>query len=186
MGLRLVGGSAKGQKLKGPKQSGIRPAAARVRKSIFEILGDLQGKLVLDLFAGTGAMGMEALSKGAQKVTFVDSNPHAIQLLFHNLKKTNFIAKSFVLKCKALASIGRLHRHKQCFDLIFIDPPYDKGLIEPIFRRLQDFPILAPDGMILCEHSPRESFDFLGGLQLLKERKYGQTIVSFFQWRQKA
>lgn len=181
MGLKIVGGSAKGHKLRGPKKGGIRPAAARVRKSLFEILGDLSKKKVLDLFAGTGSMGLEALSKGAKQTVFVDSDPHAVSLLFHNLEKTGFISRSKVLKMKALSAIPRLHRQHFRFDLIFLDPPYDRGHISSCLKKLKDYDLLTQSGLLVCEHSPREIPVFLGGLKKVDERKYGQTLVTFFQ-----
>lgn len=181
MGLKIVSGSAKGRKLKGPKKAAIRPAAARVRKSLFDILGDLSGQKVLDLFAGTGSMGLEALSRGADEVTFVDSNSQAIALLFHNLKQTGFLEKAHVLKQKAQPALDWFHRKKVGFDLIFLDPPYDKGHILPCMKKLNDYEILSSEGLLLCEHSPRELPPFLSGLQKVDERKYGQTIVSFFK-----
>lgn len=181
MGLKLVGGSAKGQKLKGPKTSGIRPASARVRKSLFDILGDLTGDRVLDLFAGTGSMGMEALSRGAAEVTFVDDNPQAVKLLLHNLNQLGFLEQAHVLQEKVATAMKRLARKEQRFDLIFVDPPYDQGLVERSLKILDGLDLLAPGGRVLCEHSPREIPPFLGRLQCVDKRKYGQTLVSFFE-----
>jgi 16S rRNA (guanine(966)-N(2))-methyltransferase RsmD len=183
MGLKIVSGSAKGRKLRGPKTSEIRPAAARVRKSLFEILGDLSGLKVLDLFAGTGSMGLEALSRGALEVTFVDSGRQAISLLFHNLEQTGFLDRAVVLKQKAAAAIPWLHRKKRLFDVIFLDPPYDRGHIDECLKKLNNYNLLAADGLLLCEHSPRENPAFLDGLEAVDKRKYGQTLVSFFKKR---
>jgi 16S rRNA (guanine(966)-N(2))-methyltransferase RsmD len=181
MGLKIVSGTAKGHKLRGPKKAGIRPAAARVRKSLFEILGDLSGKKVLDLFAGTGSMGLESLSKGAAQAVFVDLDSHAVSLLFHNLKKTGFLDRAQILKMSALGAIARLHKKKLRFDVIFLDPPYDKSHIGVCMKKLLEKDILSDGGVLLCEHSPREIPPFLGGLKKVDERKYGQTLVSFFR-----
>ena len=181
MGLKLVGGSAKGRKLKGPKKGGIRPASARVRKSVFDILGNLAGQNVLDLFAGTGSMGMEALSKGAREVTFVDLDSHAIDLLFHNLRTTGFLKSTRILKKSATAAIASLSKKKQAYDLIFLDPPYDQGQVEQCLKKMHRYNVLKDDGLLLCEHSPRETITFLGGLEVVDERKYGQTIVTFLK-----
>ncbi len=181
MGLKLVGGQAKGQKLRGPRSAGIRPAAARVRKSIFDILGDLKGQRVLDLFAGTGSMGIETLSRGAEEVTFVDDNAQAVKLLFHNLKKLDFLKQAHILQEKAQTAIKRLARKKLQFDLIFVDPPYDKGHVERALKVLDGLDLLAAEGQVLCEHSPRELPPFLSRLQCVDTRKYGQTLVSFFK-----
>lgn len=181
MTLRLVGGKSKGIKLKGPKSQGIRPAAARVRKSLFDILGDLKDQQVLDLFAGTGSMGLEALSRGAASSTFVDKDQHAITLLFTNLKKMQLLPRAHVLKDSASQAIQRLYRMKKRYDLIFLDPPYDQGWIDRCLKALEKYPLLKPGALLLCEHSPREIPTFFGGLEKVDERKYGQTLVSFFR-----
>lgn len=181
MSLKVTGGQSKGLKLKGPKTQGIRPAAARVRKSLFDILGDISDWRVLDLFAGTGSMGLEALSRGAGETTFVDVNQHAVNLLFHNLRQTDFATKSHVFKSSATTAIARLHRMQKNYELIFLDPPYDKGWVDRCLKALSKRPLLAPEGLLVCEHSPRELPSFFGGLQKVDERKYGQTIVTFLK-----
>ena len=181
MGLKIVSGSAKGRKLKGPKTAGIRPATAQVRKSVFQILGDLTGFKVLDLFAGTGSMGLEALSHGAEEVVFVDSGQASISLLFKNLETLGFLQCSHIIKKSAAAAIALLHQKKVSFDLIFLDPPYDRGLVDSTLQKLASFPLLAPEGRLLIEHSPREKPTFLSGLRKVDERKYGQTFVTFLQ-----
>ena len=181
MGLKIVGGSAKGRVLKAPKTSSIRPATAKVRESMFQILGDLQGLQVLDLFAGSGAVGLEALSRGAEEVVFVDSGQAAVSLLFENLERLGFLQKAFVLKKKVKTAIEILFKKKRSFDLIFLDPPYDCGLIQSSLQELSRFPLLAPEGLLVCEHSPRELPEASEGLEKIDERHYGQTYVSFFR-----
>ncbi len=181
MAVKIVAGSAKGRKLKGPKKAGIRPATAKVRKSVFDILGDLSGMKVLDLFAGSGSMGVEAMSRGAAEAVFVDPHQAAVSLLFDNLKTTGFLNQTHILKKSAAAAIPFLHRMKLQFDLIFLDPPYDRGYLDSTLKSLHRFPLLAPGGLLVCEHSPREIPAFLSGLQKVDQRKYGQTVVSFFK-----
>ena len=183
MGLKIVAGSAKGRKLRGPKTKGIRPATARVRESLFQILGNLEGLKVLDLFAGTGSMGLEALSRGADSVVFVDPNQAAVSLLFHNLGVTKFLDRAHVLKKKANLAIEFLHKKGDRYDLIFLDPPYDRGFVDGTLKKLHLCPLLAKDGLLLCEHSPREIPTFLSGLEVADERKYGQTTVTFLKPR---
>ena len=181
MGLKIVAGSAKGRRLRGPKTKGIRPAAARVRESLFQILGNLEGQRVLDLFAGTGSMGLEALSRGAESVAFVDPNQAAVSLLFHNLEVTGFKDRVHILKKKAAPAIEFLHKKGLRYDLIFLDPPYDKGFIDGTLKKLKAHPLLAEGGLLLCEHSPREPPTFLSGLEVADVRKYGQTTVTFLK-----
>lgn len=178
MGLKIVGGEAKGRKLRGPKTAQIRPATSRVRKSIFDILGDLSGFAVLDLFAGTGSMGLEALSRGAKSVCFVDQGQAAISLLFKNLEMTGFMDRSRVLKKSAASAVELLSKKAARFDII-LDPPYDRGLVDATLRKINRFPLLSDLGQIVCEHSPRELPTFLDGLQKADFRKYGQTLVTF-------
>ncbi len=181
MGLRLVSGSAKGRKLKGPQNNSIRPAAARVRKSLFDILGNLEACRVLDLFAGTGSMGLEALSRGAHHVTFVDTQRAALSLLRHNLQVTGFSQQATLIGKSAASAIDELKRRGERFDIIFLDPPYDQGLVDATLKQLTPHELLEAGGLLLCEHSPRERPTFLGGLEESDQRKYGQTWVSFFQ-----
>jgi len=183
MALKIVAGSAKGRKLKGPKGPGIRPATGRVRESLFQILGDLSGKKVLDLFAGTGSVGLEALSRGADHAVFVDPSQPAVTLLFRNLEATGFLPKAHVIKKKANAAIEFLHQRGFRYDLIFLDPPYDRGLVDDTLRKLASFPLLKPEGLLLIEHSPREIPAFLSGLRVVDERKYGQTRVTFLEYK---
>jgi 16S rRNA (guanine(966)-N(2))-methyltransferase RsmD len=182
MGLRIVSGLAKGRKLKGPKKSTIRPAAARVRKSLFEILSPLDGKIVLDLFAGTGSMGVEALSKGAGEVTFVDNDRHAISLLFDNLTRSGFLTSSHILKKPALHAIPSLSQKGKRYDLIFLDPPYNKGHVDACLKKLREWPLLRTAGMVVCEHSPQEKPTIFSGLVVTDERKYGQTLVTMLEF----
>jgi 16S rRNA (guanine966-N2)-methyltransferase len=182
MGLRIVGGTAKGRKLKGPKTSGIRPASARVRKSLFEILSPLEGKVILDLFAGTGSMGMEALSKGAEEVTFVDNDRHAISLLLENLNRTGFLTKSYVLKKSAQSAIPWLSQKGKRYDLIFLDPPYNQGHVNDCLVLLKKYPLLSAHGRLVCEHSPQEKPTIFSGLEVTDERKYGQTRVTMLKF----
>ncbi|HCU23727.1 MAG TPA: 16S rRNA (guanine(966)-N(2))-methyltransferase RsmD [Deltaproteobacteria bacterium] len=184
--MKIVAGSAKGRKLRGPKTKTIRPAAARVRESVFQILGDLSGKRVLDLFAGTGSMGLEALSRGAEEVVFVDSQQAAVGLLFHNLQATGFLGKAHILKKSARSALEFLAKRKRRYDLIFLDPPYDKGFVDSTLEILHRCPLLAPNGLLVCEHSPREAPTFLSGLEIADERKYGQTLLSFLKWKSHA
>lgn len=181
MGLKIVGGAAKGRKLRSPKTSSIRPATAKVRESMFQILGDLSNLEVLDLFAGSGAVGLEALSRGAKEVVFVDSGQAAVSLLFENLEKLGFLNQAYVLKKKAKTAIEILVKKKRSFDLIFVDPPYDCGLVQATLRQLERSTLLAPEGLLLCEHSPRELPEATEGLEKVDERHYGQTFVSFFK-----
>lgn len=180
--MKVIAGKYKGQILKGPKKEGIRPAAAKVRKSIFDILGDMESLNVLDLFAGTGSVGIEALSRGASSATFVDNNPHALALLFDNLKKLQLLTQSHILKKNVNNAMEFLAKKHLQFDLIFLDPPYDQNYINTSLEKIVNCNLLNKNGLIISEHSPRELPNFLSGLCLVDQRKYGQTLVSFLNY----
>ncbi|MBI2335434.1 MAG: 16S rRNA (guanine(966)-N(2))-methyltransferase RsmD [Deltaproteobacteria bacterium] len=179
MSLKIVGGSAKGRLLKAPKSPLIRPARASVRQAIFNILPSVEGNFVLDLYAGSGSVGMEALSRGAKAATFVDSGFQAIALLKENLKRLNFSHLAYLLKKEVCTAIRMCHKMKKTYDLIFIDPPYDKGLVNKTLACLQRHPIFHPMTQIIIERSPREKINLTESFKLVDERQYGQTIISF-------
>ncbi len=179
MTLKIVAGTAKGRILKGPKDISIRPASAQVRKSVFEILGDLSECKILDLFAGVGGMGIEALSRGAAHVTFVDKARPAIQCIQANLATLKFTHLATLIPSEVCKAIERLHQQNKIFDLIFIDPPYDQGLVQKTLNALEQFPIFHNQTLILSEHSPRENFSIPKIFQLEQTRSYGQTKMSF-------
>ncbi len=178
--MRVIAGSAKGRLLRGPKSTAIRPALDKVKGAIFNILHDVRGLNVLDLFAGTGSIGIEALSRGAQSTTFVDGGPEALALIHQNLKICGLNEAATVLRLSLPRDLRRLGKRFEPFDLIFVDPPYDKDLVNPTLAAVQGEKLLAPGGIIVVEHSPRESAE-TNGLILQNERKYGQTRVSFFR-----
>lgn len=105
----------------------------------------------------------------------------AVSLLFHNLEVTGFKDRAHVLKKKAAAAVEILHKKEFRYDLIFLDPPYDKGFVDGTLKKLKAYPLLAEQGLLLCEHSPREVPSFLSGLEVADVRKYGQTTVTFLK-----
>lgn len=182
--MRVITGSARGRKLFGPKSDLIRPAIDKVKQAVFNILGDTSGLRVLDLFAGTGSMGIEALSRGATQATFVDQLPEAIQLIKKNLEMCQFLDRSEIVKMNIPPPIylpSPLPTREGKHDLIFVDPPYDKELVNPTLQWLANQKLLAPSGIVVVEHSPRELIHPLPNLQVYDERKYGQTLISFLK-----
>ncbi|MDO8461818.1 MAG: 16S rRNA (guanine(966)-N(2))-methyltransferase RsmD [Deltaproteobacteria bacterium] len=178
--MKILGGSAKGRTLKSPKE-GIRPALAKVKGAIFNILASCEGEKVLDLFAGTGNIGLEALSRGASQVTFVDDSIQAIRLIRENLDRCGLTDRAHLLKTKIPWGLERLKRG-QIFNLIFVDPPYDERLVNPTLRFIAREKLLAPGGRIIVEHSPREKITAPEDLQVVDERKYGQTLITFLTY----
>jgi 16S rRNA (guanine966-N2)-methyltransferase len=179
--MRVIAGLQKGRRLFGPKSDDIRPALDKIKGAIFNILGDISGTKVLDLFAGTGSVAIEALSRGASRAVFVDNGTEALLLIRKNLEICRFEDEGLVVKADLPYRLHKLVRKEGPFDLIFVDPPYDKALVNPSLRLIVKEKILAPAGMVIVEHSPRESIGEDSGLILADQRKYGQTVISFLK-----
>lgn len=175
--MRIISGRFRGTRLHTPKGIEIRPTADRVRESIFNILGArLQKKRVLDLYAGTGAMGIEALSRGATYAVFIDQHPMALDLIRRNITKVRAAEQTTIIPWD-------IDRNLQClcgqeaFDLIFMDPPYRKGLIHRTLVNLQSAKIGF--ATVIIEHNEKESLGHLpDGVMLRDQRRYGKTLVS--------
>lgn len=179
--VRVIAGSAKGRVLIGPKSHSIRPALDKVKGAILNILFDVKGLTVLDVFAGTGAIGIEALSRGARHAVFADASPEALKIIQKNVELCRFVDRATILKTKLPDDIKAIARKSgiEAFDLIFVDPPYDKGLVNETIEAVAKENLLKPEGKIIVEHSPREKIGEISGLVLTDVRKYGQTVISF-------
>ena len=181
MAIRVIGGELKGRKLLTVPGIKTRPTADRVRESIFDILGfRVQDALVLDLFAGTGAMGIEALSRGAETVVFADDNPAALGALKKNIENCSLESRSRTFKWNILKNLNILRSYKPAFNLVFIDPPYDKKLVRPTLIHLGLSRSLADSATVVIEHSSLEPIpENLSGFNITDQRRYGKTLVSF-------
>ncbi len=177
--MRIITGKYRGKALKMPK--GIRPTQNKVRKAIFDILGDIEGLSFLELFAGTGAVGFEALSKGAAGMVLVENSRQSIQVIKDNIKALG------ASNCELLAvdsdkAIEILARNKKKFEIIFLDPPYYKDLAKKTLQLLCACDILAGNGFIIVQHFTKDNLpDIQGGLILFKRFKYGDTLLSFYK-----
>lgn len=176
--MRVIAGQYKGAKLRSFTGGAIRPTADRLRESIFNIIGPrIYGRRVLDLFAGTGAMGIEALSRGALHAVFIDNNPIALDLIRQNLDKVKASGQATVIRWNISRNLDCLHDRAK-MDFVFIDPPYRKHLVKVTLDNL-----LASDigfGAVVVEHEAKESIDNLpAGFILKDQRRYGKTLVSF-------
>ncbi len=176
--MRVISGTAKGRKLKEPAGNAIRPTTDMVKESLFNIIQfDIEGRRVLDLFAGTGQLGIEALSRGALSVVFVDESNDAIKLIRDNVKNIGFEDKATVTRGDATAFLKR----GESFDVIFLDPPFDSGLIEKALNNIIEFDILKENGIIICEtnverHMPEVEFPYKKG----KEYRYGKIKIALY------
>ena len=179
--MRIISGTSKGRKLLAPKNQSLRPTSDRVKESIFNILGEeIKGKVVLDLFAGTGNLGIEALSRGAKKVLFVEKGRQALRLIQKNLSQCGWKKESEIFPKDVHRAIGILKQREECFDLILMDPPYQKGLIQKTLLKLQDLMIYHKDSILVIEHDRRESLPkIIDRWNLIRQRKIGDTVISF-------
>lgn len=179
--MRVVGGSCKGRNLASFKGLSIRPTSDKVREAVFNILPrDFPFERVLDLFAGTGALGIEALSRGASYAVFTESDGAALSVIRKNLEACGLLDKSRICRRQAAAALGEFGRAGESFDLIFIDPPYGKGLVEDALRAVDGLGLLAPEGMIVAETSRQAPLmEVFKTIEVIDERKYGDTLVYF-------
>jgi len=176
--MRIITGTAKGLSLKTPKsQAIIRPALAQVREAIFSSLGDITNQEFVDLFAGTGSLGLEALSRGAGFCTFVDFHPESLKLLRENISKCGFTTQSAIAKLKLPFELKRL-RLKKVPDVLFCDPPYEKNLVNPCLQEIRKCGLVNANTRILVEHTKRE-IPQTEGFSLIQQKKFGQTLVSY-------
>jgi 16S rRNA (guanine(966)-N(2))-methyltransferase RsmD len=178
---RVIAGAAKGCPLVVPSGTGTRPTADRIKESVFNILAPrLPGARVLDLFCGTGAFGIEALSRGAAHAVFVDSGRTAAEAVERNLRKTGLADRALFLGRDALTAVRSLlpaSRAGGPFDLVFLDPPYAKGLVLPVWLALAEGSMLAPGCLSVIEAGTGEALE--GPWTVVDRREYGRTSVWF-------
>ena len=183
--MRVIGGKVKGRKLFSVKGLTTRPTADKIKESIFNILpGDFNGKEVLDLFAGTGNLGIEALSRGALKAVFIESSRHVLPVLEKNLRNCGFTDKSQIIGTTVEKGIKILERRRNRFDFIFLDPPYGRGILKDTLMRVSRSEILKDTSLVIAEHSSSEMVEGeIERLILTDQRRYGTTLISFFELR---
>ena len=181
--MRIIGGTARGRRIKAPKGSAIRPTADRVREALFNILPrDLSGKQVLDLFAGSGALSLEALSRGATSALLVDESTEATGLIRGNLETLGFTDRARIWTVPVGKALSRLAREGPGYDAIFLDPPYDGGWVNRTMALIAQAGILHAGGAAVAEHSMRERVEEkYGELVRRGHRRYGDTVLSFFE-----
>jgi len=184
--MRIIGGRNKGRKLVSFKGRSIRPSLDKVREALFDILLAKgfclnNDTAVLDLFAGSGALGIEALSRGAGIATFVDRDKEALRIVEKNLSLCGYKEKTNVLPLDSIFAINLFKKREEKFDLVFLDPPYNKGLIYKSLKALLNKGLLRTGAWLLAEHSKAEApVDNLNGLELIDSRTYGQTCLSYY------
>lgn len=181
--MRVNTGLAKGRRLKSVKGMATRPTADKVKLALFNILGaKVMDCIFLDLFAGTGAIAIEALSRGARQAVLVDNHPHACKVIKENLELTGLKERAEVLCLDALGAIPALMRSAKVFDIIFVDPPYDSGLVPSVLEGIGKGKLLANQGVLVVESRARDSLPVsIEGLESFRQATYGDTSLTFYK-----
>jgi 16S rRNA (guanine966-N2)-methyltransferase len=175
--MRVVAGIHKGRRLSAPRGRSTRPTADRVRESVFNLLGPVEGARVLDLYAGSGALGIEALSRGAGAATFVDSDARAIAAVRANLERLG-VEQGHAVKASVPSFLRSAARAAERWDLVFCDPPYRLApRLAPELGKLLP-PVLEAEARIVCESSHRQPLGL--ALPLVSERRYGDTMIAIY------
>lgn len=181
LGVRVISGSARGLKLNTPGDDRVRPTTDRVKESMFNIVQDwVYDSQVLDLFAGSGALGIEALSRGASQAVFCDNSLDSIKIIKSNIEKARVADRSQIVSGDFKRCLRDMGAKNQSFDMIFVDPPYYKGLFEEVLDTIRACKILKKDGIVIVEHDAKRPIGQVEGLEVYKEKKYGITMLTFY------
>lgn len=180
--MRIISGLYKGNMLDGFHMNGTRPTMDRVKESLFGMIQMyIKGSTCLDLFAGSGSLGLEALSNGASISYFVDSSKEAVDTINRNIEKLGN-PNAVVLKQDYQNALSHFSKNHITFDLIFLDPPYAKHYIQECIKKIEELQLLKPEGLIICEYET-EIFD--SSYFCIKDKKYGSTHIKIYQYQKK-
>ncbi len=180
--MRVITGTARGCRLETLPGQDTRPTGDKVKEGLFSAIQfELEGRRVLDLFAGSGQLGIEALSRGAAACVFVDSNPAAVAVIRGNLQRAKLAASTQVLSTDAVTYLSHL---KECFDFVFLDPPYKAGLLPQLLEKITGH--MNPGGVIVCETDDETALpETVGEYHLDRSRRYGKTWLWYYRQPQK-
>ena len=182
--MRVIAGAQRGRRLMGPKGPGLRPTADRVKEALFSILSPrLAGARVLDLYAGTGAIGIEALSRGARHATFVEPHASSLKVLRANLELCGLSTQATIHPCTAETFFKRRTAAEPAYDIIFADPPYDDEGASALLSAFSRHANLQPTATLVLEHGSKTE-PVVDGLALIRRYRYGDTTLSLFRSRQ--
>ncbi|MCI6737249.1 MAG: 16S rRNA (guanine(966)-N(2))-methyltransferase RsmD [Intestinibacter sp.] len=186
--MRVISGKARGLKLNTPKNQDVRPTTDRVKESLFNIINfDIMDSNVLDLFAGTGSLGIECLSRGANKCVFVDKSKESMSIVKSNIKKARVENESITMNIDFKSAILSLGNKGEKFNIIFMDPPYYKNMFEDALSMVDQNNLLEEDGVIVVEHDTKDSFpENIGRLYKSRDKKYGKTTLTFYKMEEEA
>jgi 16S rRNA (guanine966-N2)-methyltransferase len=184
--MRVVAGSAKGRRLLAPKGPGTRPVMDRVKTALFDILaGEVAGGRFLDLFAGTGGIGIEALSRGAETATFIELGPEALRYARRNLETTGLVARAETIRADAFKFLEDARAAGRRYDIVYVAPPQYQGMAARALAQLDAAPLTEPGGLVIAQIHPRERGELdalaLARLRRYDERRYGSTLLLFYE-----
>lgn len=180
--MRVIAGKAKGRRLSVPKRKGVRPTSDYLREALFDILGaSVHGARFLDLYAGSGAVGIEASSRGGAHVVFLERDPGCLRILRENLELAG-LGPTQVIAGDVLRVLPRLARRGEEFDIVFLDPPYGTGLARRTLDTVASANLLRPGGLAIAEHFSKEPLPKeIRSLRHIREKRHGQTVLTFYQ-----
>ncbi len=189
--MRIVGGDAKGRRLKHPKTAGTRPVIDRVKTALFDILGErVVEARFLDLFAGTGSVGLEALSRGAAQATFIELSQQVAAVLRENLRTTGLAEHAEVIRGDAFRFLDQAAAQGRRYDMVYIAPPQYHQLAAKALAQLERLPLTEPGALAIVQIFPKERVDLdhlpLRRLRQVDERRYGSTLLLFYEHRSDA
>ncbi|MFC5649055.1 16S rRNA (guanine(966)-N(2))-methyltransferase RsmD [Paenibacillus solisilvae] len=183
--MRVIAGTAKGRALKAVPGTNTRPTTDKVKEAIFSMIGPyFDGGRVLDLFAGTGGLGIEALSRGADRAVFVDLEGASIEVIKHNIQAAGLAASSEIYRNEATRAVKALEKRGIAFRIVFLDPPYRMKEMDNLMQELAQRKLLEPSAVIVVEHDAAHSYpEELPGYDQIKRTQYGDTAVTIYRYR---
>lgn len=177
--MRIISGEHRGRRLLEFKGMDIRPTTDRVKESVFNLIQEyISGAEVLDMFGGSGALSLEALSRGAAHAVCIDKDRRAADIIRKNAQTLNYTDKCEILNGDSFEYLRRCGRS---FDIVFLDPPYNEGFIEPALRGISENDILSEGGIAVLESDDTDFFGEADGLEIIKQRKYGRTYITVYR-----
>src|SRR3990172_672904 len=185
--MRIIGGDAKGRSLRVPVRTKVRPTSDSVKEALFNILSSVKGKTFLDVFAGSGNIGIEALSRGASWAVFIENNRALSQFIKKNLLQCRVDGRYEIMDMEVKKALQILQKNRAQFDIIFADPPYEEGRVEETLCYFANGKLFSEDSLLIIQHSSREALrpGLAKELILTDQRRYGDTILSFLKYTHK-
>ncbi|GGG12745.1 16S rRNA (guanine(966)-N(2))-methyltransferase RsmD [Paenibacillus abyssi] len=183
--MRVIAGEAKGRPLKAVPGNHTRPTTDKVKEAMFSMIGPFfDGGIALDLFAGTGGLGIEALSRGVERAVFIDLDRHSIEVIRRNVEAAGMTGRAEIYKNEAERAIKLLQKRELSFSLVFLDPPYKLKNADALMLELAQRGMLEEDAIIVVEHESGHRYaEQFGGFEQYKQSQYGETTVSVYAYR---